>query len=1044
MTNPDSILPPGAYETPVTRRIQERIDATKIASPSTAFAKHSGSNNDDPKARYIEALSRSLADKLATRLAGTKSAADRVELVNQIAMLVDEDESINDEQLLYAVHDTDLAKPPSLPDIPLTGADLLTNAPHEHNMSSEIRREIETADSVDLLSAFIKNSGISVLHNELMRLKERGAKLRVITSTYMGATDAAAVKRLVEKYDAEVRIGYESKTTRLHAKAWLFHRRSGFDTAYIGSSNLSKSALVDGIEWNVRTSRSVTPTVIRKFKATFDTYWHDPHFSGYQPERDTERLEQSLNRASRASSDVIEISGLRVEPYPYQQAMLESLSAEREVHDRHKNLIVAATGTGKTVVAALDYRKMVERLSGRPSLLFIAHRKEILTQALRTYREVLRDSDFGELLVDGELPTHWNHVFASIQSLNQERLTKIDDSHFEVIVIDEFHHAEASTYRRVLNKFNSQELLGLTATPERADGNDVREFFDYRTAYELRLWNALQLQLLAPMHYFGINDETDLRKIGWNRRTRDYNTGQLGDFYIMAGEQRVKLIISEMEKRVFDWNDVKGLGFCVNVRHAEYMADQFNHIGIPAQTVTGQTPSQQRSDAIRDLRQGRIQMIFAVDVFNEGVDIPEVNTVLLLRPTQSATIFLQQLGRGLRLHDGKDVCQVFDFIGQQHENFNFENRFHALTGFRRKRLERAIQQGFPGLPAGTNIVLDRVSQERVLRSVRNVSTSTKKRLQTLLRDERTTNLADFLVNTGTPIEDIYRIQNMSWTRLLRETDIVPGPIEGDSEEKALLRRLRTLLHVNDVDRAKAYIRIACPNAPSYEDLNERDRTYARMLVLSFWGNPGKRQVPSSFDEALEVIRLYPVIHNELREIFRVSVSSSRRVPSALPADLGQGALHSHADYTRGELLAALDPSPITELVHLSREGVEYFNELHLDLFLVTLNKDDDSFSDSTSYKDYPISPDLFHWESQSSTTLSSETAQRYIHHRERGSSVLLAVRNTKQNDVNSASAYSLLGQVDYVWHQNEKPIEFEWALERPMPNQLYTQGRAVV
>ena len=411
-------------------------------------------------------------------------------------------------------------------------------------MASEIKREIQTADSVELLCAFIKNSGIAVISDQLTYLRDHNIPLRVITSTYCGASQIEAIDRLVRQFGAEVKVGFESKDTRLHAKAWLFRRASGFDTAYIGSSNLSSSALIDGVEWNVRASRANTPEILAKFEAVFETYWNDKHYASYDPDIDHDRLSDALQleRSGPGRDDRIELSGLEVTPWPYQQAMLEALQAEREVHNRHRNLIVAATGTGKTVVAALDYKRMVESRASKPSLLFVAHQRELLYQARRTYREVLRDQNFGEIF-DGMLtPREATHVFATIQTLHKH-LGSFSPNRFDVVVIDEFHHAEASTYRKLLDYVQPEELLGMTATPERGDGVNVQRFFDYRVAYELRLWDALNLGLVAPMHYFGINDETDLRSVKWSKRSRAYDIESLSEFYIFQGNSRVKLIL---------------------------------------------------------------------------------------------------------------------------------------------------------------------------------------------------------------------------------------------------------------------------------------------------------------------------------------------------------------------------------------------------------------------------------------------------------------------------------------------------------------------
>ena len=247
---------------------------------------------------------------------------------------------------------------------------------------------------------------LRVLEDPLLRLRDRGVRLRVITTTYVGATERRAIDELVRRFGADVRITYETQSTRLHAKAWLLRRNSGFDTAFVGSSNLSRSALVDGLEWNVRLSGVATPELLRKFAATFDTYWADPAFVRYDPASDADRLDDALARAGSrgASSADITLSGLEVRPLPHQTEILEALEAEREIHHRHRNLVVAATGTGKTVVAALDYRRLREQRDGQARLLFVAHRQEILQQSLRMYREVLADGAFGELYVAGNRP----------------------------------------------------------------------------------------------------------------------------------------------------------------------------------------------------------------------------------------------------------------------------------------------------------------------------------------------------------------------------------------------------------------------------------------------------------------------------------------------------------------------------------------------------------------------------------------------------------------------------------------------------------------
>ena len=507
----------------------------------------------------------------------------------------------------------------------MSEAALLTNSKDEPSLGAELRAEIDTADEADLLCAFVKWHGLRLLEPQLRRLHTRGSPLRVITTTYMGATERAALDRLVRELGAEIMVQYDAQRTRLHAKAWMFRRHTRFDTAYVGSSNLSRAALLDGVEWNVRLSRVGTPSLLEKFHATFDTYWNDSSFELYDPDHDRDRLDDALAEASgaaRHSRVTITLSGLEVRPFNYQQEMLDAIAAERNVHGRHRNLVVAATGTGKTVVAALDYRRLCTA-QVRPRLLFVAHRREILEQSLRTYREVLADENFGELYVGGTRPERWDHVFASVQSLTSYGVDNLPADAFDIVVIDEFHHAQAVTYRRLIERLTPRELLGLTATPERADALDVRAFFDGRTAAELRLWDALGADLLCPFHYFAVADGTDLREIGWSRGR--YDETELSNVYT-GNQARAAIVLSQLRDKVLDPGAMRALGFCVSVAHAEFMAKVFNQAGVPALAVSGSTLAPAREQALTDLKARRVNVLFAADLFNEGLDLPEVDT----------------------------------------------------------------------------------------------------------------------------------------------------------------------------------------------------------------------------------------------------------------------------------------------------------------------------------------------------------------------------------------------------------------------------------
>lgn len=1028
MTEP---LPDGLYELAETAHLSNRISAS--AEAFTHFENIADDALDSAIATHVREV-------LLSRLASTGEPKAKYELANKLI------EELGDQSLLLAtdarelrsVH-RDATRIGGLPRPTgrLTETSLLTNARGDASIGAEVGAELRTADSVDLICAFIRWTGLRTIGDALREAKERGIPIRVLTTTYMGATERRAIDRLVNEFGATVRISYETQSTRLHAKAWLFHRESGFGTAYIGSSNLSQAAMLDGLEWNVRVSNARDPHIVDKFKTTYESYWESGAFLPYDPENDAETLDEALRLAGTTSIGkprVPFLSGLEVTARPHQAKILEALSNERDVHGHHHNLVVAATGTGKTIVAGLDYKRLRGSATDLPSLLFVAHRKEILEQARRSFREILQDEHFGEIYVGGVRPTNWKHVFASVQSLTSFGIENLNSEHFDVVIIDEFHHAEAKSYGRLLTHIAPRELLGLTATPERADGINVSSFFDGRIAAELRLWDALDEDLLVPFHYFGVSDNVDLTGIEWKRGS--YDIVGLENVYT-GNDARADIVLKELRDKVIDISRMRALGFCVSVAHTQYMARYFNDAGIPSIALHGGTPPAEREVAGRRLIDREILCIFTVDLFNEGVDIPEVDTVLFLRPTQSATVFLQQLGRGLRRSDDKSVLTVLDFVGQQNAEFRFDLKLRALTGSSRRELERQIETDFPFLPSGCRIALDRVAQRIVLENVRAQIKFSKKQLIADIRSTGEAALAEYLKESGRELADIYRTS--SWTDLVRSAGLaIEMPTAG---EEVLLKRARAFVHVDDLERATAYRRLLDPDCPPYESLSVRDQTYARMMVFTVWANLGGHK---SFDGGLGALRSSPAFCSEIRQILDLGIGNSAYLPEPLEDSLVGVPIYSHATYKREEILAALNWASMDRVVQGAVTGVQWCDTYKTDVFFVNLHKTDSHFSDTTMYKDFALGPRLFHWESQGSATPTSTAGRRYIEHRSAGTNVLLFTRDAPENELGAGAPFTCLGLVDYVSHKGSQPIAFTWRLRRDMPADVYQSAAAVV
>ncbi|MGW3497185.1 DUF3427 domain-containing protein [Streptomyces sp. NPDC001020] len=1028
----------GVYEQLITENLQDRIEGLEAAGWKAIDAEVSAESAPHVLARYI-------GEDVGRRLSQLPPQK-RVVAANQIMQALaasapdpDTDGSLSivdgPRQLLALAKQEAPGVYAMRPLTPLSETALITNAPDDPNLGAELRAELATADSIDLLCAFVKWHGIRVLEDSLRAAKERGVRIRVITTTYIGATDRYALDRLVREFGAEVKISYEIRSTRLHAKAWLFRRETGFDTAYVGSSNLSKAALLDGLEWNVRLSSVATPRVIDKFEATFDAYWDDAAFESYDPDKDGQRLTDALAQAGGKGSPgdelKISLSGLEVQPFPHQRDMLERLRVEREIRGHHENLLVAATGTGKTVMAALDYRDLRDQRGGElPRLLFVAHRKEILRQSLRTYQEVLGNASFGELLYNGEQPREWTHVFASVQSLNLQRLEQLTPSHFDVIVIDEFHHATATTYRRVLQHFTPTELLGLTATPERMDGHNVQdEFFKGRIAAEMRLWEALENDLLCPFHYFGIPDGTDLSQLNW--RAGSYDRDELGNLYT-ASHARALIVVKQVQDKISNPAAMRALGFCVTKKHAHFMADRFREAGFQAAALDSESTPAERERTLNDLKAGRIQVIFSVDLFNEGLDIPDVDTLLLLRPTNSATVFLQQLGRGLRRTPNKPVLTVLDFIGQHRAEFRFEEQFRALTNLSRNRLVDNIERDFPQLPSGCQIILEGKSKDLVLDNIRTQLNATINTLAKEVRDYSTPKLADYLRESRREIKELYKNKN-SWTAILRKARLVKGSDVPGEEE--LLKRVHAFLHVDDHERAHAYLRLLTDDAPDYDSLSPTEQAYARMLFFNLWDKAGGF---SSYREGLESLRAQHVFRDELQQVLSYVLDRTDHFPIPLDGPLSHLPLKIHSSYNRSEVLAALGVARLGgQMPGVFAQGVTWVEDIKTDALLITQEKNERDFSPSVRYKDYALSPTRFHWESQGNTPENSPTGLRYQRHVEEGSHVLLFLRRYKNNSIGKSEPWMLLGPATYVKHTGSKPMAITWELQHELPADVW-------
>lgn len=1017
----------GIYENLITDGLKREM---LTSSEKGLICKQEDIDGAESPNMLTEHLSRIIRNRLSDENLTTE---ERAAFANRLIDFLGEEKEekvVDDKQMLAAVvsrqEEARLKATNSTLVRPLTGfrvSNLFTGGQSHVSLSSEIERDIESADSICMIVSFLKLSGVNLIYNHLKRFCSNPQhRLRIITTTYCGVTDAKAVERLASLPNTEIRISYNTQIERLHAKSYIFERNSGFSTAYIGSSNLSKSAQTDGLEWNIRVTNVENPHIINAALATFDIYWNSHNFEDFR-EGGIEKLYKELQkvREPKLATDIL----AKYTILPHQKQILDKLAVIREGGVR-RNLIVAATGTGKTVISAFDYKVFTEQTEGTHRLLFVAHREEILKQSRRTYRSVLLDANFGDIWVGDSRPHNGiDHLFISVQTFNSkyERIfSGLPADYYDYIVIDEAHHLVADSYRRIISKFTPKLLVGLTATPERMDGVSLLPDFDNQISAEIRLPKALDEGLLTPFQYLCISDETDLT---------DEELMQ-GDRYVatkltekLCNSQRVGLIVNRLQYYLADEHKCRALGFCATKKHAQFMAEEFRRVGLKAAYLTSDNDAE-RLSLNKQLAKGEINYLFVVDIFNEGVDIPAVDTVLFLRPTESLTIFLQQLGRGLRLYPGKQQLTVFDFVAQLNQKYDFASRFRSLLTRTDKSVVDQVKNGFTLLPHGCTIHMEEKAQEYVLQNIKAAIYNKARLVKELRTYTHTPTLAEFIENNGQDVRLIYK-GGYCWSSLKREAGMCDYP--EDDNTKLFVKGIGNLVHVNTVSYLN-FIRKVMLAKGNVKCNDEREETFAVMLYYTLFIDKISKVGVKSISEALRRLADYPMFISEILELTDYLLAHLETKTFSV----GEGmpmCLEQYGCYTREEVFAIFKRQTANKKMQGSVAGVFNIEELNTELFFVTLNKSDKDFSAETMYNDYVVSENEFRWESQNTDSHQGK-GKRFVEQKKNGKKFLLFVRENKKDGYGNTCPFICFGLVDYIRSKDDKPMKINWQTHHPI------------
>ena len=926
---------------------------------------------------------------------------------------------------------------------------LILNNEHD-NFYNELCRSFHNCTKFYINVAFISYSGLQILLDILKAAKQKGIKGKVITSTYLNFTDPKALYKLRSFDNIELRIFVAKANLGFHPKSYIFEYENK-TKVIIGSSNITQSALKSNIEWNVSTTDNEDSNYISSTVSEFESIWNKSNkATDHLLEEYTSFLKKRPKNESTSGQFVL--SNAEITPNSMQKLALDNLVRLR-LHGESKALAIAATGSGKTYMAAFDVKKAQPK-----RMLFVVHREEILIDARKSFAKIM-EVEANELGIFSGNQKDWdcNFLFATNLSIARN-IDKFKPDDFDYIVIDEAHHVCSETYQNLLSHFTPKFLLGMTATPERGDAQSVYENFDNNIAVEIRLRDALDADLVSPFHYFGITEAEVV----------DYDGVNLNDIDAIASmlqiNRRVEHIIKNMEFYSFDGENCKAIGFCVNVEHAKYMAEKFNGKGFTSCYLSSENTRDERQNAIKRLSNGSdpLKFIFTVDLFNEGIDIPEINLVLMLRPTSSPIVFIQQLGRGLRKCEGKNFLTVLDFIGNHNKAFLMAIALCGCRFYDKDSLKVAVLKDFSSIPGCTHIQLDEISKEQILQQIENENFNSMPYLKEeylnfkLVLGNRVPNLLDFYAVDGAPDPIRYIKKERSYLNFLAKIE---------KTESSILELIANQVH----EKFQRYLDSCLPIKRPYEFVILKYLLDNESITVS--------QADFEIKKYLEVVDTNTIKH-AFEHLDGKFFDSRENISwphfTVINHTSGSYELNRTSEYkelssnalSRQWLLTTLEfgletyansfgvndfKIPFLKLyqqynmrdvalisnskkIHSSFRGTGVLREGNHFFFFIDLHKEEGAID----YNDKFISPEKFQWDSPSMCSPTSQQGKDIINHKNQGLKIHLFVRKFNKLD-GVIEPYIYIGEGLVTSFIGEKPINFQLDLHDTVPIGIYNE-----